>query len=196
MTNSFYDENAGDFFSATAQIDASDLYDSFLPLIPDSGRILDAGCGSGRDALAFKLQGYEVAAFDASKALSGLAQVLTGLPVQTCRFDDFSSNEPFDGIWACASLLHVPLSELPDNLSHLSRFLSDTGVFYCSFKYGDGEAERDGRHFSNLTESTLATLLENTPLTIKNTWISSDLRPGREDEKWLNTILQHKDVWR
>ena len=167
--------------------------DSYL-WIPEHGHILDAGCGSGRDTLAFKLKGYQVTAFDASSALSGLAKVLTGLPVETCRFDEFSTDLTFDGIWACASLLHVPLLHLPDNISHLANFLEEKGAFYCSFKYGEGEVTRGRRHFSNLTEISLSDILSPTPLSIKESWISNDLRPGREKEQWLNAILRHKEV--
>ncbi|MRI33611.1 SAM-dependent methyltransferase [Endozoicomonas sp. OPT23] len=194
MTNSFYDKNAGDFFSSTAQIDASDLYDQFLPYIPKNGLILDAGCGSGRDSLAFKLKNFQVTAFDASHAMSALAQVATGLTIQTCRFDEFISSNQYDGIWACASLLHIPLFNLSNNITHLAQFLKADGVFYCSFKFGDEEVERDGRHFTNLTEDSLASVLIGTPLAIKKSWLSNDLRPGREKEQWLNAILQRKEM--
>ncbi len=191
MNDSFYDQNAGDFFSSTVHIDAAPLYEKFLPLIPDGGSILDAGCGSGRDAKAFSLKGYDVTAFDSSPALSALAQVMTGITVQVCRFDEFQSDKTFDGIWACASLLHIPLAELKDIFSHLAQYLAYNGHFYCSFKYGEGETTRDTRHFTNMTEISLAEILQGTSLHIHTSWETSDLRPGREHEKWLNAIL-HK----
>ena len=193
MSDSFYDQNAAEFFSSTAHIDASSLYEDFLPLIPKGGSILDAGCGSGRDALAFKLRGFQVEAFDASASLAALAQILTTQQVDVCRFLEYQSDKVFDGIWACASLLHLPYGELASNITHLARFLSPGGHFYCSFKYGEGELERDGRHFTNLTETGLDTLLADTPLCIAKQWKTSDMRPGREHEKWLNGILRHKD---
>ena len=144
--------------------------------------------------MAFKLRGYKVDAFDASEGLSALAQILTGLPIAICRFLDYQSDKQFDGIWACASLLHLPQSELAANINHLASFLAADGFFYCSFKYGEGETERDGRHFTNLTEVALEALLKETPLCIAKQWKTSDMRPGREQEQWLNAILRHKDV--
>ena len=193
MTNTFYEQNAAEFFNATLHIDASPLHEQFLPLLPNGGSILDAGCGSGRDALAFKQQGYKVKAFDACAALSALAQVLTGLPVQTCRFMAFESNTQFDGIWACASLLHLPIAELANNISHLAKYLAPDGFFYCSFKYGTGEQNRDGRHFINMTEEKLIRVLEKTPLHIHKQWITHDLRVDHAGEQWLNVILCRKE---
>lgn len=192
MTDDFYEQNAAEFFNTTAYIDASSLYRQFLPLLPDGGCILDAGCGSGRDSLAFKQQGYKVEAFDASAELAALAQVLTGLPVQTCRFMEFEANTRFDGIWACASLLHVPFTELADNITHLAKYLATDGFFYCSFKYGEEEQIRDKRHFTNMTEEKLSLLLERTPLQIYESWMTCDLRVDRKQEQWLNAILCHR----
>ena len=192
-SDSFYTKNAAKFFSATAHIDMSQLYDQFLPLIPKGGAILDAGCGSGRDALAFKLRGYKVEAFDVSEPLTALAQVLTGLPIKISTFLTYHAEQPFDGIWACASLLHVPRTELTQTLTHLAQYLSKSGYFYCSFKLGEEDIERDGRHFTNMTEHDLKTALGVTPLQIFKHWQTSDLRPGREHELWLNAILIHKE---
>jgi 2-polyprenyl-3-methyl-5-hydroxy-6-metoxy-1,4-benzoquinol methylase len=80
------------------------------------GRILDAGCGPGRDALAFAERGYELIAFDASTAMVRVARERVGsrIVVHLMRFEDLNGQSEFDGIWACASLLHVPLtSSLP-----------------------------------------------------------------------------------
>ena len=192
MSNTYYEQNATDFFNSTVHIDASLLYERFLPLLPDCGSILDAGCGSGRDTLAFKRQGYQVKAFDASTALSALTQVLTGLPVQTCRFLEFESNTQFDGIWACASLLHLPFAELATNITYLAKYLASDGFFYCSFKYGEEEQTRNGRHFTSMTEEKLALLLKATSLQIFEIWTTSDLRVDRQQEQWLNIILCHQ----
>ncbi len=107
-----------------------------------------------------------------------------------CTFLEFSTKlDSQDGIWACASLLHVPKSELRDTVAHLANFLKTGGTFYCSFKYGDNEVERNGRRFTNLNERLLESLIESLPLEIKETWVTQDLRPGRESEKWLNALL-------
>ena len=104
----------GTFFADTVDVDMTPLYRCFLPLLPEQAHVLDAGCGSGRDALAFAKLGYRVTAFDASPALVALAESHLRRPVQCLHFQDIAWRETFDGIWACASLLHVPAAELPD----------------------------------------------------------------------------------
>ncbi|WP_242482584.1 class I SAM-dependent methyltransferase [Thiocystis violacea] len=170
------------------------LYERFLPLIPAGGPILDAGCGSGRDARAFRDLGYRVSAFDASPAMVEAAARHLDAPVQLLRFQDVRWKDHFDGIWACASLLHVPHAELTDALSRLSDALRPAGALYVSFKYGRGEREHKGRRFTDLDESTLAELLEAVPnLKVLKTWTTGDLRPGREAERWLNALLRKAD---
>ncbi len=189
-TSDFYTKNAQAFFDSTVSVDAEELYRHFLPHIPAGGRILDAGCGSGRDANVFLRRGFQVAAFDASEPLAALASELLGQKVSKCLFREFSSEDFFDGIWACASLLHVPLEELSETMRHLSSFLKAGGCFYCSFKYGQGEAEVGERHFTYMDEPGIEQLAKVSDLRVYQCWITPDLRPGREDEKWLNAILQ------
>ena len=190
QTIAFYEQNSDSFFDSTVTVDAQALYDQFLPLLPDEAHILDAGCGSGRDSLAFLKAGYQVTAFDGSQSMAERASALTGLPVKHSLFLDFTSERQFDGIWACASLLHVPLQDLPLTFSHLSSLLKIDGLFYCSFKLGDGEETRGGRHFTHLDELSLEQVLKTTDLKMARTWITRDLRPGRENEHWLNAILK------
>ncbi|UYM16351.1 class I SAM-dependent methyltransferase [Endozoicomonas euniceicola] len=188
-TIKFYNQNAQEFFDSTVEVDASGLHSRFLNHLPDRATILDAGCGSGRDTKAFLDLGYQVHAFDASRELVNKAASFTGLPVAQATFQSYRSNLLFDGVWACASLLHLPLHELAPAFANLSSCLKDSGIFYCSFKLGEGEQLRNGRHFTNLNQDALTDLLLNTPLTIKETWETADLRPGREDEYWLNALL-------
>ena len=167
---------------------------SFLPLIPAGGAILDAGCGAGRDSKAFLELGFDVEAFDASEPLALLASKLTGKKVAVDLLQSYSSATKFDGVWACASLLHVPLNELPGVFSSLAGMLKAGGVFYCSFKYGEGEVARNGRLFTDLNEQGIAELIQGLALRIKKQWITADLREGREDEKWLNVLLRKESL--
>ena len=188
----YYEQNAQDFYDSTVSVDMQTLYEQFLPLIPDGGSILDAGCGAGRDSKAFLDIGFDVDAFDASEKLALLASELTGKKVEVALFQTYQNKKTFDAIWACASLLHVPLIELPGVFSSLANMLKTGGYFYCSFKYGEGEVARNGRLFSNLNESAFAKLINQVPLSIKTQWITGDLREGRASEKWLNVILQRE----
>lgn len=189
-TSAYYENHARQFFDDTITIGMSPLYARFLRCLPNTGRILDAGCGSGRDASAFLELGYEVIAFDASPTLAAFASAYSGISVSVLRFQDVEWQSQFDGIWACASLLHVPAAELPDALSRLADALKPKGVLYASFKYGRGEREHNGRCFTDMDETSLATLLwEVQRLKELETWITTDLRPGREADHWLNTLL-------
>ncbi|MFA0356849.1 class I SAM-dependent methyltransferase [Vibrio breoganii] len=185
----YYNNNARAFYDGTIDVEMDSLYEEFLPHLKLGSFILDAGCGSGRDALAFKALGFKVHAIDASNELALLAESLIEQPVEVTTFQKFQSKSSFDGIWACASLLHVPLAELPIAFNNLACNLKTKGPFYCSFKYGNDEVERDGRNFTNLNETLLEVVLQDSPLRILKTWQTPDLRQEREDEKWLNTIL-------
>lgn len=190
MSREYYNANAAAFHADTAAVDMSALYAEFTPLIPKGGHIVDAGCGTGRDALAFAQQGFAVSAFDASEALVAIAQKQLGSKrVFLSTFLEFEAEKPVTAIWACASLLHVPFAELPATFSHLAKQLQPKGVFYCSFKYGDSEIERGGRRFTNLNETLLKQVLHNSELTIEKMWVTADARPEREHEKWLNAVL-------
>ncbi len=166
------------------------LYQRFLPLLPKHAHILDAGCGSGRDARYFIEHGYRVTAFDASAEIAALAEKEIGQPVQVQYLQDIRYENQFDGIWACASLLHVPTRELPEVFQRLAHTLKPNGMIYCSFKYGQGEYEKQGRRFTDMDEAGLRALLDEIEeLAIKKLWVTADRRPGREQDRWLNGIL-------
>ena len=189
-TLAYYERNARSFCAATVALDLSALYARFLPLLPAGGHILDVGCGSGRDARAFLAQGYTVTAFDASPALAQQARAYCGIPVQVLRVQEGPWMACFDGIWARASLLHVPMRELPEVLGRLTVALKPGGVLYLSFKYGHGERHCEGRHFTDLDEAGLLMLLGAVPgLLLREQWITADQRPERHGEQWLNAVV-------
>lgn len=154
----YYKTNAQNFYDSTVDVDMQTLYSQFLPLIPAGGSILDAGCGGGRDSKMFIELGFEVEAFDASEELAVLASNLIKQTVQVELFQSYKNSKQFDAIWACASLLHVPLIELPSVFNSLSAMLKSDGLFYCSFKYGEQEIERNGRLFTTLKQGVIRIL--------------------------------------
>ncbi|MBV7299038.1 class I SAM-dependent methyltransferase [Enterovibrio paralichthyis] len=189
MSVDFYNQNAQAFFDSTKEVDVSSLLAHFTPHLPNGASVLDAGCGSGRDSKRLLEMGYAVTSFDASTALAAIAEGYIQQSVSICTFADFESDTQFDGIWACASLLHVPASELPSTFAHLASLLKTGGTFYCSFKYGSSDTERDGRYFTNCDEARLESFIQEARLAVHETWQTTDLRPGREEERWLNAIL-------
>ncbi|QLR79276.1 class I SAM-dependent methyltransferase [Citrobacter freundii] len=192
MTLEYYQRHAQDFFSSTVNVDMESLYLPFLRHLPQSGHILDAGCGSGRDSKAFLEKGYQVEAFDASAEMVNLASQHAGLCVRQMTFNDIADTERYDGIWCCASLLHVSAEALPGVMSKLARALKTGGTWYVSFKYGETERVKDGRHFTDLTEQGLEKLIAPlSDITLISSWTTRDKRPDR-DEMWLNALLQKK----
>jgi SAM-dependent methyltransferase len=169
----------------------SALYENFLALVPKGGKILDAGCGSGRDSLYFKQKGYRIEAFDASQEMCRRAATLTGQPVQQKSFEEVDWISEFDGIWACASLLHVDRGSIDGVIEKLSRALLPTGVLFVSFKLRDEEWEQDGRFFNGYYEESFTQLVNCNPaISISAMWTSNDSRPERKSEMWLNAILR------
>ena len=192
MTLEYYQHYADDFFSSTVNVDMGSLYTPFLEHVPKGGWILDAGCGSGRDSKAFLQQGYQVEAFDATAEMAKLASQHTGLSVKQMTFSDVDAVNRYDGIWCCASLLHVSAAELPDAMAKLALALKPEGIWYVSFKYGDGERVKDGRYFTDLNEQGLNALLAGLAgITPVGHWITEDKRPERS-EMWLNALLQKR----
>ena len=188
-TLSYYDDNAKKFFDGTVNINMTVLYAPFLTYMPTYASILDAGCGSGRDTLYFAKRGYKVTAFDNSPAIVKMATKLTGQEVLLLSFQELQFESQFNGVWACSSLLHVPLDEMNDVLFRLSKAMKVDGVLYTSFKYGTGEHDRNGRLFVDLDEEGFDELIKVHPeLTVIRYWQTSDLREGRESEKWLNLL--------
>lgn len=190
-TLAFYEGNAKQVYEGTVNLNMTVLYRPFLEYMPPYAAILDAGCGSGRDTLYFASRGYQAAAFDYAPALVKLASKLTGQEVLQLSFQDLAFENQFDGIWACSSLLHVPLDEMHFVLYKLSRSMKVDGILYASFMYGTGEHDRNGRLFLDLNEDGLEELIKvHSELTVIRVWKTSDLRPGRGNEKWLNLLVR------
>ena len=191
QTLSYYADNAGKFAADTLAVDFSATQERFLTRLPSGAAILDFGCGSGRDTIFFLERGCQVTAVDGSPELCVIASANTGIPVRQILFQELSDVDTYDGIWACASILHVPSTELPDVFRRMITALKPGGIIYTSFKYGTFEGVRNGRWFTDFTEEAFAAFIKQFPeLTIEEQWISADVRPGRSDEKWLNVILR------
>lgn len=190
-TIDYYNNNYENFISDTLSIDFSLIQDTFLSYLLPKAYILDFGCGSGRDTKYFLDCGYQVDANDASFELCRVASEYTGINVKQMFFHELDEVEKYDGIWACASILHVKRNELPNIINRMSIATKKNGIIYISFKYGDFEGERNGRYFTDMTENLIEELLVCFPeLNVEKMWITSDVRFDRGDEKWLNIILR------
>jgi len=191
-TVSYYDDHAAEFCKNTASVDMRSLYAPFLDEVPFGGRILDAGCGSGRDSLAFLKMGYQVVSMDASAEMVKATTTLTGCEAKLLRFDALEFDSEFDGIWACASLLHIARRDLNPVISRLTKSLKLNGILYLSFKHGENERIEGERFFNDLNEALLKTLLADHPqLALVRTWVTEDVRNDRRGRQlWLNAIVR------
>ena len=190
-TLAYYDKNAEVFNKSTVNVDFKLTQDRFLKRLLITSNILDFGCGSGRDTKYFLSQGHSVTATDGSEELCKLASKYTGIPVKHMLFQDLDEKNAYDAIWACSSILHLPYRELKPVLKKMAQALKENGIVYTSFKYGTFEGERNGRYFTDMTEEKFENLLtEIEVFHIEEQWVTSDARPDRGDEKWLNLILR------
>ena len=193
-TINYYNENAETFYQNTVDIDLEPFYEKFLRYIPDKGRILDVGCGSGRDSLYFINNGYDVTSIDASEEMVKLSSALTGQSTIHLRIEDIDYQNKFNGIWACASLLHIEKILTEKVLISLGNALKKNGVLYASYKYGANTSILEGRYYNNFDESSFGAVIGNIKkLDIVNQWTTDDLRPSRENEKWLNVLLEKNE---
>ncbi len=187
-TIEYYNHNAQSFIAGTVNADMSDCRDRFIKYIPAGGRLLDAGCGSGRDTAAFMRAGYLVDAFDASEEICRIASESLGISVACKRFEELEGESEYDGIWACASLLHVKTADLADVISRLKRMLKPGGILYASFKEGDSDRIKNGRFFHDMTLSSCEKLFTDLGFDILELFESGDVREDRSGERWVNMI--------
>ncbi len=186
----FYDNHSQEYFDSTIAVDMSHLYALVLPYLKPGARVLDLGCGSGRDSIFFASQGFELTAVEPSKQMARLAEAHSGLQIMNLRAQDLDYEDSFDLIWACASLLHVPLLEMPLVWQKIARALTAQGIAFISLKKGDFEGIRAGRYYCDYNQDRL--LRSGYPeagLRLIHSSESHDARPGRETEIWGNYVL-------
>ena len=192
-TIEYYNENVDKFVNDTQDVVFCATQDLFLSYLNEGDSILDLGCGSGRDTKYFLSKGYKVDATDGSEEICKVASDYTGINVKCLLFNELDEIDKYDGIWACASILHLDRDDLIDVFHRIARALKDNGILYTSFKYSEFEGMRNGRYFTDFTIESFNEFQTNIPeFIIEKKWITSDVRAGREDEKWLNLIMRKK----
>lgn len=190
-TLQYYRENSAEFASQTQNIDFSEIRKQFTSLLLPKSLILDLGCGAGRDTKAFLQDGFRVEALDGCQELCHIASKYSGIHVECMTFSELNEQEKYDGIWACASILHLPKHELIDVFKRIINSLKQNGILYTSFKYGNFSGMRNGRYFIDFDEDTFDEFMSLFPqLAVIKYSVTNDVRANRENERWLNILIQ------
>lgn len=188
-TIEYYNSHAEEFCVATQDADMSYCYEKFKQYVKPTGKILDVGCGSGRDSKRFIEDGYQVDALDASEEICKCAGKYIGQQVKCQKIEEITYENEFDGIWACASLLHISKEKMPTVIGKLYKVLKENGILYASFKVGSGERFADGRFFNDYTEKEIVEVFSRqSGFEIKECFVTEDVRKERKSEYWINVI--------
>ena len=191
MTIDYYNQHAAEYFAETVDVDLGEQRDVFLAELSPGGQIMDLGCGSGRDSRYFLEKGFAVDALDASKELCKLAQQFTGISVQYCTIQEWKPEKAYDGIWACASLLHLKREDLKSFFKNCHGFLKKGGVLFVSAKEGaQTGTDEKGRFLTNFDEMLIRELVyEDSHYEMLRLWRTRDSL-GRET-KWVNLLVRN-----
>jgi SAM-dependent methyltransferase len=154
-TLDFYQHRAAEW-AAHLPFDYSPWLDAFLDKLPDGARILELGCGDGRDAARMIERSFAVHPSDGTPEMARLASERLGRDVPVMRFDEIDAFEEFDAVWSQAALLHVAEPDLPGVLARVHRALRPGGRHWASYKDGNGGARDEfGRFFSYIAAGRL-----------------------------------------
>lgn len=189
-TLSWYRENAIQYAEETRNSLVLDALWEFLSRMKEGGTILDYGSGSGRDSAYFLDKGFSVDSLDGSAEMKAQAERLFGIKVKLASFLSLEEKEKYDGIWAQASILHLEEHDLRVALTLIERALKRDGVFYSSFRKGEGDGYENGRWYTNMTERRFLSFLPAS-LYVEKIWESQDVRPG-VSRTWLSIICRKK----
>ena len=183
-TKQYYSTNYKEYISTTQKVDMTEHYKRFLPYLSQGAKILDVGFGSGRDMLYFESKGYNVLGIDNVSEFVNNGKA-NGLNVELCDFHNLPYIEMFDGIWACASLLHS--NDLPLAFDNLNKALKVGGHIYLSMKKGNGTNIENGRFYQYIDEEKLKELCKKSNLSIVEIYNSEDLL--KRNNGWINAVL-------
>ena len=189
-TLSWYRENAIQYAEETRNSLVLDALWEFLSRMKEGGTILDYGSGSGRDSAYFINKGFSVDSLDGSAEMKAQAERLFGIKVKLASFLSLEEKDKYDGIWAQASILHLEEHDLRVALTLIERALKRDGVFYSSFRKGEGDGYENGRWYTNMTERRFLSFLPAS-LYVEKIWESQDVRPG-VNRTWLSIICRKK----
>lgn len=208
----WYSENAAKYAAETESLDMSPQRKLFIDLLPAPApgrarRVLDVGCGGGRDALAFRMEGLDVTALEPCPELAQIAMLYAGVAVFKDRIEDFQTAATrFEGVWACASLVHLDAWDIDKAMRRIHDALVPGGVVYTCFKRpvvrGGFETSHrrksanSDRMFTDLTPHGVVKAFHAASLELEAVWCTRDARwekdPVRHGEMWVNGLARRR----
>ena len=193
----YYNRYAVPYYEETVDVDMTEVIEPFMELLPENAEVLDLGCGSGRDTIVLEERGFYVTPMDGSEEMCKLAEINTDQEVLQMTYDEMEFDDVFDGIWACAALVHLTDDEVREIMKKLIQALKADGILYFSVHKGDRDGIYNGRYFRDYTRKELSDLMEEFPeLELINMWTTQYARSGKSDGQWLNVLAKKSDIER
>ena len=190
----YYNRYAVPYYEETVDASMEEVMKPFVELLSEeseNAEVLDLGCGSGRDTLLLEEYGFYVTPMDGSEEMCKLAEVNTDKEVLQMTYDEMEFDDVFDGIWACASLIHLTEDEMRKVMKKLVQALKENGVLYFSVHRGDRDGIYHGRCFHDYNRRELQSLMEEYPeLEVVDIWTTQDVRSEKSDKLWLNVLAR------
>ena len=190
----YYNRYAVPYYEETVDASMEEVMKPFVELLSEesvNAEVLDLGCGSGRDTLLLEEYGFYVTPMDGSEEMCKLAEVNTDKEVLQMTYDEMEFDDVFDGIWACASLIHLTEDEMRKVMKKLVQALKENGVLYFSVHRGDRDGIYHGRYFHDYNRRELQSLMEEYPeLEVVDIWTTQDVRSEKSDKLWLNVLAR------
>ncbi|MDH7810033.1 MULTISPECIES: class I SAM-dependent methyltransferase [unclassified Rhizobium] len=188
QTVHFYNENAARYAGFTAGLSMTQQIDQFLNQLPTSARVLDLGCGSGRDLKYLAEHGCDALGLDISLGLARHAAAFAHRPVVVADIAQLPfSTRSFDGIWASASFLHLRRGEMTDGLLEARRVIRPRGTLFTSLKMGKGESRTsDQRFFTYVMPDEWEAMLRSAGFL--DVRLEFDQEFSKNGEKWIRAF--------
>jgi hypothetical protein len=188
-TDDYYITNAYKYTSensASLNVSMQEFYSFFEKYLNENDNILDIGFGSGRDSLYFSSK-YNVTSIDVIPDFIQHGKVIGLKDVQLQRIENIEYENMFNGIWACASLLHLDDEYLLKAIDKIIISSRKSCIFYVSFKYGDSENIIEGRYFNNMNEKKFFKIFNRKEFSILKINVTDDKL--QRENKWLNAYI-------
>lgn len=187
----YYNRYAVPYYEETVDVSMEEVMKRFVELLPENAEVLDLGCGSGRDTIALEEKGFYVTPMDGSEEMCKLAEVNTDEEVLQMTYEEMDFDDVFDGIWACASLVHLTEDEMREIIDKLVQALKADGILYFSVRKGDRDGIYNGRYFRDYSRKELYGLIDKTSgLELIDIWTTQDVRFAKRDRMWLNVLAK------